>query len=75
VKALRTIAAPYLLFEHTGPYDDLPAFYERILGMQMTFTGMALAAAPIIEVYRNSPAEVAAEDLKCDIYVPVVKPA
>ncbi len=73
VMALRTMPGEYMRFEHTGPYDDLPSFYERILGVNLSVTGCTLGAAPIIEMYRNSPAEVAPEDLLCDIFVPVVR--
>lgn len=68
-----TLPGTYGVVRHTGPYELIPEVIERTLGVDMPMTGNELVAAPILELYRNSPAEYAEADLVTDICIPVTK--
>lgn len=70
---LLTMPGDYVRIRHTGPYDQLPRAYEQALGLPMQAAKLELVAAPILELYRNSPSEVAPDDLVTDLYFPVVQ--
>lgn len=72
VRVQRTLPYEYLVVRHTGPYDEIPHTYEQALGRTLAFANMAVASAPILELYRNSPAEVAPDELVTDLHIPVV---
>jgi len=46
---------------------------EHALTVDMTMTGHELVAAPILELYRNSPADFLESELVTDICIPVTK--
>lgn len=73
VIVLRTLPFEYLVVRHHGPYDEMMRTYDDTLGRQLAFAGLAMVSAPIIEIYRNSPAEVESGDLVTDIHIPVVQ--
>ncbi len=70
---LVTLPGEYLKVTHEGPYDQVPATYDEAMDVVMPQHGLDMLAAPIIEVYRNSPAEVLDEELRTDIYIPVIR--
>lgn len=69
------VTAPgrYLHAQHVGSYDRLASTYEQVIDGPLRYDGWTLLAQPIIEIYRDSPAEVAEDDLRTDLYFPVVK--
>jgi AraC family transcriptional regulator len=73
MRVLRTLPGEYLHLRHVGDYERLPFTYESALGISMLAEGMRLAAAPALELYRNSSAEVPTDELLTDIYLPVVR--
>lgn len=69
---LLTMPGRYLKVRHIGPYDQLHETYRSALGTTMRAAGGELAAAPMLEVYRNSPSETPSDQLVTDLYVPIV---
>lgn len=63
----------YMKVTHHGSYSHLPNTYTEALGIAMQVDDLELLAAPIIEVYRNSPSEVDEDDLVTDLYFPVIE--
>ncbi len=68
---LFTLPGEYLKVRHQGPYDEILGVYEMIFNVALRYESVRIGAAPFLEFYRNSPAEVAVEDLVTDIYLPV----
>lgn len=68
-----TMPGEYLRATHEGPYDDVMRTYDHVLTVELRLKEYELVSAPIIELYRNSPAEVSEDQLLTDIYFPVVK--
>lgn len=68
-----TMPGRYLKVTHEGDYGLLSRTYEAALDNTIRYAGLELAAAPIIELYRNSPAEVAEDELITDIMFPVAQ--
>jgi AraC family transcriptional regulator len=68
-----TMPGQYLKVTHRGDYAAIGRTYDMALGTTMRYEGYELAAAPMIELYRNSPAEVGEDDLMTDIFIPVVR--
>lgn len=69
-----TTPGRYLRATHVGPYDRLLDTYAEVIDGPLRYDGWTLLAQPIVELYRNSPSEVAPEDLRTDVYFPVIKP-
>lgn len=69
------ITAPgrYTCVTHEGAYDRIFETYEAVIDGELRYGDQVLLAQPIIEVYRNSPSEVAEADLRTDIYFPTFK--
>lgn len=72
--ALRTMPGEYLHVAHSGSYDTISETYDEALGINFRVDGCVLLAAPMLEVYRNSPSEVDEDELLTDIYIPVLHP-
>lgn len=70
---LVTAPGRYLMATHQGDYERMLDTYEQVVNGPLRYDGWTLLAQPIIEVYRNSPSEVGEDDLRTDIYFPVVK--
>ena len=68
-----TLPGTYGVVRHTGPYSEIPAVIEHALTVDMPMTGHELVAAPILELYRNSPADFLESELVTDICIPVTK--
>lgn len=69
------VTAPgrYLRATHVGAYERIFDTYERIVSTELRYGGWTLLAQPIVEIYRDSPSEVAEQELRTDIYFPVAK--
>jgi DNA gyrase inhibitor GyrI len=63
----------YLKAVHQGSYDTIMRTYETVLEVTLRIHEYELVSAPIIELYRNSPSEIAEEELVTDIYFPVIQ--
>ena len=73
VHVLRTMPGAYLRVEHEGDYALLPVTYERAIDVTLRASGLTLAAAPALELYRNSAAEVPVDELRTSLFLPVVR--
>lgn len=65
-------AGRYAVLHHHGPYAGLKAAWDHLYGTWLPTSGEDFADHPPIEVYLNSPIEVAPDDLRTDICVPLV---
>ncbi|WP_172299051.1 GyrI-like domain-containing protein [Pseudoruegeria sp. HB172150] len=61
----------YAVMHYKGPYPGLKAAYKHLYGVWVPESGEELGDHPPIELYLNSPAEVAPEDLLTDVCVPL----
>ncbi len=62
----------YITTLHQGPYEQLMPIYNYLYGTWSTENNMEPdLSSPTIEEYLNSPMEVAPEDLKTRVYVPL----
>lgn len=69
---IQTVAGgEHAVVTHRGPYTRLGETYQWFYGVWLPTSGREPANAPPFEVYRNSPAEVAPEDLLTDVYLPL----
>ena len=68
-----TCPGRYMKVRHVGPYDELLRTYHDVLSNTLRYEELTLVGSPIIELYRNSPADVEEDDLVTDIYLPVIK--
>lgn len=57
---------------YTGPYEDLGRVYGQLVGQWIPALDVCIQeGAPFVEVYLNSPADTAPQDLRTEIYVPL----
>lgn len=63
----------YAIFRHKGPYSHLSQTYDSVYLHWLPDSGYELRDAPPLEFYLNDPDRTKPENLKTDIYVPVVK--
>lgn len=56
---------------HQGPYTGLGDAWSRLLGEWLPRSGQRLAETPSYELYRNTPEDVSAAELKTDLFVPL----
>ncbi len=61
----------YAVATHRGPFEQLGAVYDWLYGTWLPSSGREPRHAPPFEVYRNSPQQVAPEDLLTEIYLPL----
>ncbi len=61
----------YAMTRHRGAYEKLGETYARLCGVWAPASGREIASRPAVEVYRNSPRSVVAEELVTDIYLPL----
>ena len=54
-----------------GPYEGLRAAYDWIRSEGLAAAGLAYAAGPSFEVYRNDPSDTPPDALITDIFEPV----
>lgn len=62
----------YAIFRHTGPYENFSATYNYIFSQWLAKNKSELRNVPCLELYLNSPGKAKPENLKTDIYVPIV---
>jgi AraC family transcriptional regulator len=72
---VQTVAGgEYAVLTHRGPYERLNESYRWLYGTWLPTSGREPGHAPPFEVYRNSPGDVAPEDLLTEICVPLAPP-
>ncbi|MEL6643023.1 MAG: AraC family transcriptional regulator [Pseudomonadota bacterium] len=64
-------AGRYAVMHYKGPYTGLKAAYDYLYGEWLPKSGEEVGDHPPIEIYLNSPQEVAPEDLLTDVCVPL----
>jgi AraC family transcriptional regulator len=57
----------YAVTRHEGPYDAMRDAYVTLLGKVLPRRGVDIAPEPVVEIYLNSPMEVAPEALLSEI--------
>lgn len=62
----------YVIFRHKGPYENFSQTYDYIYGPWLVESGCQLRDTPGFELYLNDPGKTKPENLKTDIYIPVV---
>lgn len=62
----------YAMILHQGPYSELHAAYARLCGVELPKLAREPAYAPSFEIYMNDPATTAPQDLRTEIYVPLL---
>ena len=68
----RLAGGRYAVTAFKGPYTGLAAAYEYLYGPWAGQAGETIRMAPCFEVYLDDPREVPPEELRTDIYVPLV---
>jgi AraC family transcriptional regulator len=61
----------YAHLTHTGPYEGLPKAWQRLWTEWLPTSGHKPAAGPSYELYRNTPATTASEELVTELYLPL----
>lgn len=62
----------YAIFRHKGTYENFGQTYDYIYGPWLSESGCQLRDTPGFEKYLNNPDKTKPENLKTDIYVPVL---
>jgi AraC family transcriptional regulator len=65
----RLPAGRYARTSHTGPYEQLPQVWARLIGEWLPASGERMAASPSYELYRNDPSRVPKDELLTELYV------
>jgi AraC family transcriptional regulator len=65
-------AGRYAMTSHVGPYEQLGDVWARFIGEWLPASGERLADTPSYEIYRNTPADVPADRLVTELYLPLV---
>jgi AraC family transcriptional regulator len=61
----------YAVLKHKGPYADMKAAYNWLLGTWLVQSGEEAASAPMLETYLNAPADTPPLELRTDIHLPL----
>lgn len=64
-------AGRFAHIRHIGPYDTLPATWDRMKGGWLAKQNLRRREGPSYEIYVNNPRNAAPEQLLTDIFVPV----
>jgi AraC family transcriptional regulator len=64
--------APYAVIKHAGPYNTIQETYDRLCGHWLPSCGREPASIPVFERYLNSPFNAAPQDLRTEIYLPLL---
>lgn len=64
-------AGRYACLRFKGPYSGLQSAYDYLFGPWLAQSGEELGDAPAIEVYLNTPADTAPDDLLTDVCMPL----
>ncbi len=62
----------YAVIPHTGPYNNIQEAYDRLWGDWLPLSGREPASLPAFERYLNSPYDTAPENLRTEIYLPLL---
>jgi AraC family transcriptional regulator len=62
----------YAMFLHKGPYEGFQELYDYIYGVWLPESSFELRDLPCFEKYLNSPDKTKPENLKTEIYIPVI---
>lgn len=71
VHVIEVAGGTYAVAMHAGPYDGLPAVWMELAGKWLPSSGYAFGTAPGLEIYLNDCTQVAPEDLRTEICVPL----
>lgn len=71
LEALELPAGRYAVMHYKGPYAGLKAAYDYLYGEWLPKSGEEMGDHPPIEIYLNSPQEVASEELLTEVCVPL----
>jgi AraC family transcriptional regulator len=64
-------AGRYAMTSYVGPYEHLGDVWARFMGEWLPASGERLADTPSYEIYRNTPADVPADRLETELYLPL----
>lgn len=67
----RLPAGRYACATHVGAYEGLPDAWRELLGGWLPLSGERLGNGATFEIYRNTPEEVAKNELLTELYVPL----
>jgi AraC family transcriptional regulator len=67
----RIPAGRYARTTHIGPYEGLGDTWSRLMGQWLPASGQRIRDGVSYEIYRNTPADVPADQLKTELYVPI----
>jgi AraC family transcriptional regulator len=68
----RLPAGRYATTVHAGSYERLGDTWMRLMGEWLPASGHRIGTTPSYEIYVNNPTQVSKEQLKTELYVPVV---
>ncbi|WP_419906864.1 AraC family transcriptional regulator [Hoeflea sp.] len=60
------------VLEHKGPYLTLPDAYRWFFGTWLPQSDVELRDSPLVEFYVNNPRDVAPDELRTDIRIPIL---
>jgi AraC family transcriptional regulator len=67
-------AGDYAVALHIGPYSRVFDSYAHLCGVWLPQQGRELAAAPALEFYFNSPADTPPDELRTELWLPLLEP-
>ena len=67
----RLPAGRYARTTHHGPYATLGDTWSRLMGEWLPKSGERVGEGSSYEVYRNTPANAAPDELRTDLYLPI----
>ena len=62
----------YAVIPHSGAYNNIQEAYDRLCGDWLPASGREPASLPAFERYLNSPYDTAPENLRTEIYLPLL---
>lgn len=71
LEEVRLPAGRYACLRFKGHYSGLQSAYDYLFGPWLAQSGEELGDAPAIEIYLNTPADTAADDLLTDVCMPL----
>lgn len=71
VTELRIPAGRYAQHTHVGPYTELGDVWARLMGGWLPASGYRLDDRPSFELYRNTPMDTPADQLRTELYVAI----
>ncbi|WP_193746525.1 GyrI-like domain-containing protein [Ruegeria sp. ANG-R] len=71
LQPVRILPQRCAIHRHVGPYEAIPEKFERLFKTELRSKKLWPAAAPPFEIYHDDPGEVAPNDLRTDLCVPL----